>query len=296
VISFDEFVKKWTGKTIDFDGIYPNQCMDLSHFYVYEVLGYTDKYLLAAPAAYQVYTNFKSEWEKYFTKIDNTPDNIPSKGDIIFWGTKIGQYGHVAIFVEGDAIKFKSFDSNWPVGTLPHIQEHDYKGCLGWLRPRTVGYNCEEKLEKVQKAFDGLQDDYIKLKSELDKTKQDLISFQNKSTADLNEKQAHVDSLQKTGAEMTAQLSSMQRSYGALQEQLKSNLEAHRALEEEFKSYKSLNGDKLTLSEQFYQQSLETIREASLEISKLKEKVEANLKGHSWFRLLLELFIRPFRR
>lgn len=133
-MTFDEFIGKWKGKTIDFDGIYPNMCMDLMHFYVYECLGLTDKTLLASPSASQVYTDFKPEWGKFFEKIDNTPSGVPARGDILFFGTQIGPYGHVCIFYDGDANNFRSFDANWPVGTLPHLQNHDYNGVLGWLR------------------------------------------------------------------------------------------------------------------------------------------------------------------
>lgn len=136
-MTFDEFLSKWTNQPVDFDQIYPNQCMDLMHQYVYDVLGFTDKNVLAAPAAYQVYTNFSNETgAQYFEKIDNTPDGIPRKGDIVFFGTAIGAYGHVCIFVDGDQNNFNSFDANWPTGSLPHIQQHNYTGVLGWLRAK----------------------------------------------------------------------------------------------------------------------------------------------------------------
>ena len=132
-MSFDDFIVKWTGKPVDFDGIYPNQCMDLMHQYVYDVLGLTDARILAHPAAYQVFTDFTEI--QYFEKIANTPTGIPQKGDIVLFNkTSSNPYGHVCIFIEGDANKFKSFDANYPVGSLPHVQDHTYGYCLGWLR------------------------------------------------------------------------------------------------------------------------------------------------------------------
>lgn len=133
MITFDEFIKKWTGKPVDFDGIYPNQCMDLMHQYSYEVLGITDKAVLAKPSAYQVYSEFS--WDSYFKKVANTPTGVPDKGDLVVFDTKVGQWGHVCIFVDGDAKKFNSFDANFPTGSLPHIQSHDYVGVSGWLKP-----------------------------------------------------------------------------------------------------------------------------------------------------------------
>ena len=134
-MTFQEFIDKWNGKGIDFDGAYGDQCMDLMHQFCVEVFGLSDGRILAAPAAKDVYLNYPNTFgSQYFDKIDNTPTGIPQKGDIVFWGTKIGQYGHVAIFSEGDANKFKSFDQNFPIGSKCHIQDHTYNGVLGWLR------------------------------------------------------------------------------------------------------------------------------------------------------------------
>ena len=67
-MTFDEFISKWTNTSVDFDGVYPNQCMDLMHQYVYDVLGITDASVLAHPAAYQVFTEFSES--QYFDKIE----------------------------------------------------------------------------------------------------------------------------------------------------------------------------------------------------------------------------------
>lgn len=135
-MNLQDFISKWNGKIVDFDGVYPDQCMDLMHQYALDVLGITDKSVLAAPAAYEVFTNFK--WDNLFTKITNTPTGIPQSGDILFFGTTIGQYGHVCVFVDGNATNFTSFDANWPLGSLPHLQPHNYNGVLGWLRFKTT--------------------------------------------------------------------------------------------------------------------------------------------------------------
>lgn len=134
-MTFDDFIAKQTGKPVDFDGVYPNQCMDLMHQYVYDVLGLTDRRLLAHPSAYQVFTDFNET--DYFEKIANTPTGVPQKGDIVLFNkTSSNPYGHVCVFVSGDENAFKSFDANFPTGSLPHIQDHKYTNCLGWLRPK----------------------------------------------------------------------------------------------------------------------------------------------------------------
>jgi regulator of replication initiation timing len=133
-----EFIDKWTNKTIDFDGIYPNQCYDLAHQFIYECLEITDKKIISHPSAFEIFTKFNENGidAKYFECITNTPTGVPVAGDVVVFGQEVGQYGHVCIFVSGTSSNFKSFDANWPVGSLPHIQDHTYKGVLGWLHPK----------------------------------------------------------------------------------------------------------------------------------------------------------------
>lgn len=151
-MTLEEFIIKWQGKPIDFDGIYPNQCMDLAHQYVYEVLGLTDAKILAHPAAYQIFTDFTET--QYFDKIANSPTGVPQEGDIVVFGQGVGAWGHVCIFFTGDANKFKSFDANWPMGSLPHIQDHTYGYCLGWLHPKSVIPDLEGQLNQMRTERD----------------------------------------------------------------------------------------------------------------------------------------------
>lgn len=134
-MKLEDFVKKWTNKPVDVDGIWPNQCFDLFHQYHVDVLGITDLKTLSAASAYQIYTNFYNlKNHELFTRIANTLEGVPKKGDIVIFGQEIGEHGHVCIFIDGGVNRFNSFDSNWPIGSLPKIVSHTYKGVLGWLR------------------------------------------------------------------------------------------------------------------------------------------------------------------
>jgi len=132
-MTFDEFIKKYDSKGIDFDGRYGYQCFDLYRQYCQEVLN-----IPQSPAV----VGAKDIWTTYlkdrFDAIVNTPTGLPQKGDILIWGKEIGEFGHVGIFIDGDISKFNSFDQNFPVGTLCHKQLHSYKGVLGWLRIKQV--------------------------------------------------------------------------------------------------------------------------------------------------------------
>jgi hypothetical protein len=137
-MTFDDFIKKYSDKPTDFDGAYGSQCVDLYRYYLRDVL--------QVPQSPPV-KSAKDIWNTYnkedFERIKNTPDGVPQKGDVVIWGN--GEYGHVGIFVDGNTTRFRSFDTNYPAGTLAHIQGHTYANVLGWLRPRGGdSMDCDE--------------------------------------------------------------------------------------------------------------------------------------------------------
>ena len=118
-----------------------------------------------APAA-------KDVWKQTidgYDKIANTPTGVPQKGDIVIWGQGVGPYGHIAVFYQGDAMKFTSFDQNWPVGTVCHFQPHNYTGVLGWFRPK-VAVVQPDKLTQIRTVINSNDPDSDKV----NKTKQIL--------------------------------------------------------------------------------------------------------------------------
>lgn len=135
-MKYDIFIPTYEGKTVDTDGSFGGQCMDLMHIFIQDVLGLSLT-VLAAPAAKDVYNNFANmNGATNFEKIANTPTGVPQKGDIMFWGTGVGQYGHVAIFISGDINGFVSFDQNWG-GVQKCLKiNHSYNSVMGWLRPK----------------------------------------------------------------------------------------------------------------------------------------------------------------
>lgn len=158
-MTFDEFIAKWIGKGIDFDGAYGDQCMDLMHQYCVEVLGLTDGRILSAPAAKDVW-NTNVYGKDKFTAIINTPTGVPNKGDIILFGTEVGPYGHVAIVISATVNSFVSFDQNWNGHQYCERITHTYggpQGVLGWLRYKGVSATdykllYEQTLSKLQNA------------------------------------------------------------------------------------------------------------------------------------------------
>jgi cell division protein FtsB len=133
-MTIEDFIIKWNGKYIDFDGVYGPQCMDEMHQFCTEVLNITDGSVLASPSAKELWNTFPTvKGHELFEQIANTPTGIPQEGDIMLWTN--GTYGHVAEFVEGDDTSFRSFDQNYPTGSPCHVKNHpNYTGVAGWLR------------------------------------------------------------------------------------------------------------------------------------------------------------------
>jgi cell wall-associated NlpC family hydrolase len=137
-MTFQQFLDRYNGAYIDYDGAYGYQCVDLMRQYIKDVFG-VNPYIALPPnsSAKQIYKAYT--FSTPYKKIANTPTAIPKNGDIIFWGYYpgvTGWAGHVAIVVgDGASVNnFISFDQNWPSRTACHRQLHNYKGVMGWLR------------------------------------------------------------------------------------------------------------------------------------------------------------------
>ena len=135
-MTFDEFVKKYNGKSIDYDGAYGVQCTDLIKLYVEKVFGVSAGSASWGNAKYY-YTNTPAKLKNITTKIANTASFVPKKGDIMVWNGNVGGgAGHVAICTgEGTTSYFYSYDQNWN-GKAMHKVKHDYDNVYGVLRPK----------------------------------------------------------------------------------------------------------------------------------------------------------------
>ena len=100
-MNLTEFVNKYIGKKVDFDGAYGAQCVDLFRQYCKDVLraGHTGA-VDGAKDLFLKYADLPSEC-KYFDRISNP---IPQMGDVLIWGaSQTNKYGHVAICVGFDS-------------------------------------------------------------------------------------------------------------------------------------------------------------------------------------------------
>lgn len=135
-MNYKEFVNTYLGKATDYDGGYGPQCVDLIKLYLDKVFNLK---IGAIGNAHVYYDNYNKVdiLKNNFTRIANTPDFIPNKGDIVVWSTAQGNgCGHVAIATgEGTKTYFYSYDQNWDGKVMKKIY-HTYTNVLGVLRPK----------------------------------------------------------------------------------------------------------------------------------------------------------------
>ena len=134
---FDDFVKKYLGKGIDYDKAHGVQCFDLANQYCKDVVGCCG---FSGLYAHMIYNNFNTQPNRsYFTRFANTPEFVPKKGDIAVWSASLnGKAGHVAVCTgEGNTSYFYSLDQNWTGNNDPVTKvKHNYNCVLGFLRPK----------------------------------------------------------------------------------------------------------------------------------------------------------------
>ena len=155
-MTLDDFVAKWLGKKCDFDGVNDGQCIDLARMYCREVLNTT----LCPPLglngkAADIWTTYNTS---SFTSILNSPTGVPSPGDLVIWDTSAGAgYGHVDIFLSGNASSFIGLDQNWPTPSLVTKTPHTYlrPKVIGWLHPKSVpDVVVDPKIVELQKEIE----------------------------------------------------------------------------------------------------------------------------------------------
>lgn len=92
-ISLTQFIKKYLGTKVDFDGNFGPQCVDLARQYYSEVLEVPQ-----FPPVEGAKDIFKNPGKLKVIKEDVLADY--SSGDVLVWGaSKTNKYGHVAILV-----------------------------------------------------------------------------------------------------------------------------------------------------------------------------------------------------
>lgn len=137
-MNLEEFVKKYNGKKVDFDGVYGAQCVDLFRQYAKECLEIPEhtgscSTTGGAKDLFLDYPKMEKE-KKYF--IRETKKGMV-QGDVLIWNsTETNKYGHIAIYlgkVNNSLIVFEQ-DGFKQDGAKINLRSKD--NLLGFLRKK----------------------------------------------------------------------------------------------------------------------------------------------------------------
>ena len=98
-MNLEEFVNKYNGKKVDFDGAFGAQCVDLFRQYNKDVWG--NPHTGAVEGAKDLFLNYDNlPIERKFLELNPVNSKIIEEGDVAVWGaSSSNKYGHVAIVV-----------------------------------------------------------------------------------------------------------------------------------------------------------------------------------------------------
>lgn len=135
-MTFNEFVKTYLNKAVDYDGAYGVQCVDLAKLYIKKVIGVEPQAIGNAHAYYDDFD--KTYLKKYFKRIPYKAGVQAQKGDLVVWGKNYdgkSEHGHIAIATgEENKTYIYTYDENWGSAAMKKVR-HTYKGLSGFLRP-----------------------------------------------------------------------------------------------------------------------------------------------------------------
>lgn len=137
-MTLEEFVNKYNGKKVDFDGAFGAQCVDLFRQYNADVWG--NPHTGAVEGAKDLFLNYdKLPVEKKLLDIVPANTNRIIYGDVAVWNaTEVNKYGHVAIVIHAEGHFLFVFEQNGFVqdGAKLNIRTDD--NLLGFLRKKSV--------------------------------------------------------------------------------------------------------------------------------------------------------------
>lgn len=137
-MTIEEFVKKYNGKKVDYDGVFGAQCVDLFRQYVLDVLGISEHTGSCSTSGgakdlYLDYNKMPLE-KKYFVRITNK-SFVP--GDVLVWDENgTNKFGHVAIYLGKLDNDFIVFEQNGIAQDGAKIALRSRERLLGGLRKK----------------------------------------------------------------------------------------------------------------------------------------------------------------
>ena len=140
-MTFGDFIIKYYGKKVDFDGAHGAQCVDLARQYWKEIWAVPQPE--GVEGAQEFYTQYdaKPTEKKYMERVECSVKGqpIPAGAAVVFRSTGSNKYGHIGICLrtEGNIIYLLEQDGFRQDGVK--ISAWGYENVLGYLTKREEG-------------------------------------------------------------------------------------------------------------------------------------------------------------
>ncbi len=116
------------GKSLDYDGVYGAQCVDLTKYYY--------KFLGVSPVTGNGCDYAKNSLPSGWQRIQYYAGFVPQPGDVAVWTYTTSKYGHVAIVTSADASTMNVVEQNGSTHvTRTHSYNYSYGTFYGVIRP-----------------------------------------------------------------------------------------------------------------------------------------------------------------
>ena len=145
-MNLQEFVEKYKGRKVDFDGMYGAQCVDLARQYFKDVweLPKQPEGVVGAQDFYLKH-NKRHLQRQMCDCVTYRKGMIPPEGAVVLFGaTLTNQYGHIGICIKADEEKITLFEQDGFKQDGAKISEWAYSRVLGWLLKRDKEGQCAE--------------------------------------------------------------------------------------------------------------------------------------------------------
>ena len=179
-----------------------------------------------------------------YTKIKNSPDVYPIAGDIPVWDKSVGGgFGHIAVVIGSNKAddSFTVIEQNNPLNAPCRVHTYtNWKGVIGWLRPKNLPTDTTEALEakieelrvqreEYRKEISILQDNIKKCAEAKEKFALDakiasatLIEREDQHKKKIEEFNQIIHSKTKAVEELEYELSGLSQAFSKLKNELES--------------------------------------------------------------------------
>ena len=146
---FEEFKNRYLGTTVDVDGAYGGQCVDLFNAWNRD---YNGCYINCAPTGYARSLAENKQNNGILNYYNETAINNMIEGTVVVYGAcPFAPVGHVGFFIEDNGNgTFKCLQQNYNNQQVVTINNNPYSGIIGAFIPKQVQEEFNRKMEEAK--------------------------------------------------------------------------------------------------------------------------------------------------